>query len=83
MGPHTVQVAKAQLVFEFTDLVTTLVKIPSTACCESFFWQCGCIDFFGKSPELNVKKYVGVTVPNKLRERLEELPTLLVYPTLL
>lgn len=67
--------------FEFTDLVTTLVKKyhPQHVVSHSFGSVAALISL-GSHPELNVKKYVGVTVPNKLRERLEEIANFIGLP---
>ena len=67
--------------FEFTDLVTALVKKfkPQHIVSHSFGSVASLISM-GSHPELELNKYVGVTVPNKLRERLEEIANYLGLP---
>ena len=67
--------------FEFTDLVTALIKKfePQHLISHSFGSVAALIST-GRHPELKLEKYVGVTVPNKLRERLEEIANYLGLP---
>ena len=67
--------------FEFTDLVTALIKKfkPQHLISHSFGSVAALIST-GSHPELKLEKYVGVTVPNKLRERLEEIANHLGLP---
>ena len=78
---RTVQVVRKYFFFEFTDLVTALVKKfkPQHLVSHSFGSVASLISM-GSHPELELKKYVGVTVPNKLRERLEEIASSLGLP---
>ena len=67
--------------FEFTDLVTALIKKfePQHLISHSF-GSVAALIATGSHPELKLEKYVGVTVPNKLRERLEEIANYLGLP---
>ena len=67
--------------FEFTDLVTNLIqKFEPQHLVSHSFGSVAALISTGSHPELKLEKYVGVTVPNKLRERLEEIAAYLGLP---
>lgn len=67
--------------FEFTAMVSELIKKyqPQHLVSHSFGSVAALISL-GSNPELKIEKYVGITVPNKLRERLEEIAQSLGLP---
>jgi len=67
--------------FEFTELVATLIEKhqPSQLISHSF-GSVASIIALGKNPALKIERYVGITVPNKFRERLEEIANYLGLP---
>ncbi len=67
--------------FEFTELVVALVKKyqPKQLISHSF-GSVAALTALGGNPELKIEYYVGITVPNKLRERIEEIAQYLGFP---
>ena len=67
--------------FEFTDLVATLIrKYQPTQLISHSFGSVASIIALGKNPDLKIERYIGITVPNKFRERLEEIASYLGLP---
>ena len=67
--------------FEFTDLVATLIRTHQpTQLISHSFGSVASIIALGTNPNLKVERYIGITVPNKFRERLEEIARHLGLP---
>lgn len=67
--------------FEFTDLVATLIRIHQpTQLISHSFGSVASIIALGTNPDLKIERYIGITVPNKFRERLEEIARYLGLP---
>jgi pimeloyl-ACP methyl ester carboxylesterase len=67
--------------FEFTDLVAALIKDHQpTQLISHSFGSVASIIALGKNPDLKIDRYIGITVPNKFRERLEEIALYLGLP---
>lgn len=67
--------------FEFIDLVVTLIRDHQpTQLISHSFGSVASIIALGKNPDLNIERYIGITVPNKFRERLEEIAKYLGLP---
>ena len=67
--------------FEFTDLVASLIRdYRPNALVSHSFGSVASIIALGKNPDVSIDHYIGITVPNKLRERLEEIARFLGLP---
>lgn len=67
--------------FEFTALVATLIqKFQPQHLVSHSFGSVASLIALGSTPALTIEKYVGITVPNKLKERLEEIARNLGLP---
>ena len=67
--------------FEFTNLVETLIrKFDITQVVSHSFGSVASLIALGSHPELKIDRYVGFTVPNKFRERLEEITAQIGLP---
>lgn len=67
--------------FEFSDLVASLIsEYKPNALVSHSFGSVASIIALGKNPDMGIDHYVGITVPNKLRERLEEIARRLGLP---
>ena len=69
--------------FEFTDLVETLIrKFDITHVVSHSFGSVATLIALGLHPEVKIDRYVGFTVPNKFRERLEEITAKIGLPNI-
>ena len=67
--------------FEFTNLVETLMrKFNITQVVSHSFGSVASLIALGSHPEIQIDRYVGFTVPNKFRERLEEITAQIGLP---
>ena len=67
--------------FEFNDLVASLIReYQPNAIVSHSFGSLASIIALGKNPDVAIDQYIGITVPNKLRERLEEIASYLGLP---
>ncbi len=67
--------------FEFTNLVEILIrKFDITQVVSHSFGSVASLIALGTHPELKIDRYVGFTVPNKFRERLEEITAQIGLP---
>ena len=70
--------------FQFVELVRVLVeKFSITYLISHSFGSVASLIALGKNPNLSIKRYVGITVPNKFRDRIEETNQLLGLPPLI
>lgn len=81
-GPSHGQSSQGQTSsFEFTDLVATLVRrFQPVHLISHSFGSVAALIALGTHPELKINRYIGITVPNKFRERLEEIAQYLGLP---
>lgn len=67
--------------FEFTALVAALIQqYQPTQLISHSFGSVASIIALGSNPALKIDRYIGITVPNKFRERLEEIAKYLGLP---
>lgn len=67
--------------FAFIDLVKVLVeKFEPSLVISHSFGSVASLLALGQNPHLNVEGYIGITVPNKFRERLEDIAHTLGLP---
>ena len=67
--------------FEFTDLVASLIReYQPNALVSHSFGSVASLIALGKNPDVAIDHYIGITVPNRLRERLEEIARYLGLP---
>ena len=84
-GPsHGASSKGATNMFEFVELVRVLIKKFSiTYVISHSFGSVASLIALGKNPDLSIKRYVGITVPNKFRDRIEEMNQLLGFPPII
>jgi len=81
-GPsHGASSQGATNMFQFIELVSVLVKKYSIKYLISHsFGSVASLIALGQNPDLVIKKYIGITVPNKFRDRIEEMNSWLGFP---
>ena len=82
MVHRTVPAVKVkQVLLSLLILVATLIRdYRPNALISHSFGSVASIIALGKNPDLKIEHYIGITVPNKLRERLEEIARYLGTP---